>query len=193
MTIWIGRAGWGAPRMFWLALAAGVPCGRRAGVTNSAGWEIRKLNSLLRMIGMTGMNDPHNLQRFVDAQKGVYERAHAELEEGRKRGHWMWFVFPQFRGLGRSHMAETFGISSREEAQAYLNHATLGIRLRECAQLVNQLEGRSLREIFGTPDDLKFRSSMTLFAQVAEDNQVFVEALKKYCGGEFDRSTLQLL
>jgi uncharacterized protein (DUF1810 family) len=139
------------------------------------------------------MNDPYNLQRFVDAQNGVYEQVRSELREGRKSGHWMWFVFPQIRGLGRSHLAEVFAISSREEAEAYLSHAILGPRLRECTRLLNEVEGHSIDEIFGYPDHLKFRASMTLFAHAAADNQIFVEAVKKYCGGEFDRSTLQRL
>jgi uncharacterized protein (DUF1810 family) len=105
----------------------------------------------------------------------------------------MWFVFPQIKGLGHSPTAARFAISSREEAIAYLDHAILGPRLRECTRLVTLVEGRSLDQIFGYPDDLKFRSSMTLFAQVAADNQVFLEALEKYCGGEFDRLTLERL
>ena len=105
----------------------------------------------------------------------------------------MWFIFPQIRGLGRSHIAEVFAISSRDEAEAYLNHPVLGPRLRECTRLVTQVEGRSIEEIFGYPDDLKFRSSMTLFAHATAENQIFVEAVKKYCGGEFDRQTLQRL
>jgi uncharacterized protein (DUF1810 family) len=139
------------------------------------------------------MNDPRNLQRFVDAQNSVYEQVCSELREGRKKGHWMWFIFPQIRGLGHSHLAEFFAISSIEEAEAYLSHPILGPRLRECTRLVNEVEGHSVDEIFGYPDHLKFRSSMTLFAQATADNQIFVEAVKKYCGGEFDRSTLQRL
>jgi uncharacterized protein (DUF1810 family) len=139
------------------------------------------------------MNDPHNLQRFVDAQNSVYEQVCAELREGHKRRHWMWFIFPQVRGLGRSRTAEVFAICSRDEAEAYLSHPVLGPRLRECTSLVTQVEGRSLEEIFGYPDDLKFRSSMTLFAHATADNQIFVEAVKKYCGGEFDSQTLQRL
>jgi uncharacterized protein (DUF1810 family) len=138
-------------------------------------------------------SDPYNLQRFVDAQNGVYEQVRSELREGRKRGHWMWFIFPQVRGLGRSHLAEVFAIASKGEAQAYLDHPVLAERLRECTQLVNQVQGRTLEEIFGYPDNLKFRSSMTLFRQVTADNQVFVEALRRYCNGELDRSTLERL
>jgi len=138
-------------------------------------------------------NDPYNLQRFVDAQHGVYEQVRSELQEGRKRGHWIWFIFPQIRGLGRSHMAELFAIASKEEAAAYANHSVLGPRLRECTQLVTQVEGRTLEEILGYPDNLKFRSSMSLFTQATADNQLFVAALSKYCNGELDPSTLERL
>jgi uncharacterized protein (DUF1810 family) len=139
------------------------------------------------------MNDPHKLQRFVDAQNGVYEQVRSELREGRKRSHWIWFIFPQIKGLGRSHMAEDFAIASKEEAAAFLNHAVLGPRLRECTLLVTQVEGRALEEILGYPDNLKFRSSMTLFAQATADNQLFVAALRKYCNGELDSFTLKRL
>ena len=138
-------------------------------------------------------NDPNNLQRFVDAQNGVYDQVRSELREGRKRGHWIWFIFPQIRGLGRSHTAEVFAIASKEEAAAYLNHPVLGPRLRECTQLVTQVEGRTLEKILGYPDNLKFRSSMTLFIQATADNQLFVAALGKYCNGELDPSTLERL
>lgn len=132
------------------------------------------------------MNDPHDLQRFVDAQAPVFEQVCTELRAGRKRSHWMWFVFPQIRGLGHSETARRFAIASREEAEAYLQHSLLGPRLRECTRLVNLIEGRSIGQIFGHPDDLKFRSSMTLFAHVPPDNRVFQEALKKYFGGQAD-------
>src|SRR5271163_4329683 len=114
------------------------------------------------------MSDGFDLERFVKAQAGVYERVCAELRAGRKQTHWMWFVFPQIRGLGSSSMAVRFGISSLAEAQAYLAHAVLGPRLRECAGIVCGVEGKSVGEIFGSPDDLKFHSSMTLFAKAAE-------------------------
>lgn len=139
------------------------------------------------------MNDPHDLQRFVDAQNPVYEQVLAELRNGQKEGHWMWFIFPQLRGLGRSPMATTFGIASRQEAEAYLAHPVLGRRLRECADLVNLVEGRSIDQIFGYPDDLKFRSSMTLFATIALNNQVFKDALQKYFAGQSDRLTVERL
>jgi len=139
------------------------------------------------------VNDPYDLQRFVDAQNPVYSQVCAELRAGQKESHWMWFVFPQLRGLGHTHMATKFGISSREEAEAYLAHPILGPRLRECTRLVNTVDGRSIEEVFGYPDDLKFRSSMTLFAAVASDKEVFRQALQKYFGGEPDRLTLKLL
>ena len=139
------------------------------------------------------LNDPFDLQRFVDAQNPVYARVCAELLRGRKEEHWMWFVFPQLRGLGSSPMANRFGISSRAEAEAYLRHPVLGPRIRQCAELVNLVERRSVEEIFGYPDHLKFRSSMTLFAQVAADNEVFAYAIQKYFSGQSDHSTLERL
>jgi uncharacterized protein (DUF1810 family) len=137
------------------------------------------------------MNDPFDLQRFVDAQDPVFADVCAELRRGRKEEHWMWFVFPQLRGLGFSPMARKYGIASRAEAEAYLAHPILGPRLRKCTGLANQVEGRSIDEIFGYPDNLKFHSSMTLFAQVALDNGVFVQAIQKYFSGEYDRRTLE--
>lgn len=139
------------------------------------------------------MDDPYDLQRFVAAQAPVYEQVCAELRAGRKQTHWMWFVFPQIEGLGRSATARKYAISSREEATAYLRHPVLGARLRECTRLVNQVEGRSIHEIFGSPDDMKFRSSMTLFAAVAPDSAEFKQALRKYFGGEEDAATLARL
>ncbi|HEY6376428.1 MAG TPA: DUF1810 domain-containing protein [Edaphobacter sp.] len=137
------------------------------------------------------MSDHFELQRFVDAQQPVYEQVCAELRAGRKRSHWMWFVFPQIRGLGASPMAMRFAISGLEEARAYLEHSVLGARLRECAAIVVGVEGKTVQEIFGYPDDLKFHSSMTLFAKAAEETGVFGEALEKYFGGEMDRGTLE--
>ena len=137
------------------------------------------------------MDDPYNLRRFVDAQQAVYETVCRELRQGRKQSHWMWFIFPQIKGLGHSEMArkfaissrdeakaylahpghsamaQKFAISSREEAEAYLSHPILGPRLRECSRIVADLEGKSVEDIFGYPDDMKFRSSMTLFARAA--------------------------
>jgi uncharacterized protein (DUF1810 family) len=139
------------------------------------------------------VNDPYNLQRFVDAQKDVFDQVCSELRAGCKKGHWMWFIFPQIRGLGQSAIARKFEISSREEAEAYLKHPILGVRLRECAQLVNLANERSIHQILGHPDDLKFRSSMTLFAHATSDNQVFMAALQKYFDGELDPLTLARL
>jgi uncharacterized protein (DUF1810 family) len=137
--------------------------------------------------------DPFDLQRFVTAQNAVYAQVCAELRGGRKEGHWMWFIFPQLRGLGSSAMATVFGISLREEAVAYLEHSLLGPRLRECTRLVNLVEERTIERVLGYPDDLKFRSSMTLFANVASDKQVFEDALRKYFAGEMDPLTLEKL
>jgi uncharacterized protein (DUF1810 family) len=139
------------------------------------------------------VTDPYNLQRFLDAQDPVYDSVCAELREGEKRSHWMWFIFPQIKGLGHSPMANKFAISSQQEAEAYLGHPVLNARLRECARLVNLVDGKSIAEILGYPDDLKFRSSMTLFAYATRDDQVFKDALKKYFRGEFDRPTLSIL
>jgi len=137
--------------------------------------------------------DRFDLQRFVDAQKPVYDTVVGELRGGRKRSHWMWFVFPQLRGLGNSPTAVRFAISSVDEARAYLDHELLGARLRECAGLVARIEGRSAEEIFGWPDDMKLRSSMTLFAHAADDNAEFVAVLEKFYGGEEDPATVELL
>ncbi|CAN0618137.1 conserved protein of unknown function [Burkholderia multivorans] len=139
------------------------------------------------------MDDPYDLQRFVDAQDPVYAQACDELRNGHKRSHWMWFVFPQIEGLGDSAMAQRYAISTLAEAAAYLQHPVLGGRLRECTRLVNHVDGRSIQTIFGYPDYLKFRSSVTLFAHATPDNAVFVEALEKYFGGEADHNTLARL
>ncbi len=134
-----------------------------------------------------------SISRFLDAQEPFIEEVCAELRHGRKEGHWMWFIFPQLKGLGHSAMAQKFGVSSRAEAEAYLAHPILGSRLIECTRLVNLVEGCLIEEILGDVDTLKFRSSMTLFAQVARDNNVFVEALRKYFAGQADRLTLDRL
>ncbi len=135
-------------------------------------------------------DDPHNLQRFVDAQEPVYKKVCAELRRGRKKSHWMWFIFPQLRGLGFSDMDRKFAISSLDEARAYLKHPVLGPRLVECATLVNQVQGRRAFEIFAYPDDLKFCSSMTLFALADDrDNPIFKDVIQKYFWGEFDPLT----
>jgi uncharacterized protein (DUF1810 family) len=135
-------------------------------------------------------DDRFQLQRFVDAQEPVYETVLVELRAGRKRGHWMWFIFPQIVGLGRSAIAQRFALASLEEASAYLAHPVLGRRLRECAMLVAGISGRSITEIFGNPDDMKFRSSMTLFARAGPDEPIFATCLRQYFGGEPDPQTL---
>ena len=138
------------------------------------------------------MTDPFDLQRFVDAQAPLYPRVLAELRQGQKQSHWIWFIFPQLAGLGHSPMARRFAIASREEAVAYLEHEILGPRLRECTALVNAVEGRTIREILGSPDDFKFRSSMTLFVAVCSDPE-FAEAIQKFYSGTPDRKTLDLI
>lgn len=139
------------------------------------------------------MSDPYHLQRFVDAQAAVFEQVTKELGNGRKTSHWMWFIFPQIKGLGHSPTATYFAISSLDEAKAYLDHPLLGSRLRQCTELVNRIKGRPIDEIFGFPDDMKFRSSMTLFAHATDDNQVFLSALRRYFPGEFDAATMRKL
>ena len=139
------------------------------------------------------MVDQYDLKRFIAAQDSVYQQVQAELRQGCKTGHWMWYVFPQLAGLGRSATAAHYAISSLDEAAAYLTHPVLGARLRECTRLVVGIQGRTIREIFGGPDDLKFRSCMTLFAHAASDNQDFEAALRKYFSGEYDRLTVQRL
>jgi uncharacterized protein (DUF1810 family) len=137
--------------------------------------------------------DPYNLRRFLDAQRDVYEQAERELRVGRKESHWMWFIFPQIKGLGRSAMAQKYAISSVAEAKAYLDHPLLGPRLRACTQLVKNVNGLSIEEIFGYPDYRKFQSSMTLFANVTDDNQVFEDALRKHFRAEHDCQTIERL
>lgn len=138
-------------------------------------------------------DDPFDLQRFVTEQEPVYDTVLAELRAGRKRTHWIWFVFPQLRGLGRSATADRFGIASLAEARAYLEHPVLGSRLRECTRLVQRLEGRSAEDVFGFPDVLKVRSSMTLFARAADDDADFDAVLEKFYDGEPDPATVELL
>jgi uncharacterized protein (DUF1810 family) len=140
------------------------------------------------------MDDPHNLARFVQAQAPVYEQVLAELADGRKRSHWIWFVFPQLAGLGHSAMAQFYAIATLQEAKAYLAHPLLGARLRECAGLVLAVQGRSVHEIFGSPDDLKFHSSMTLFDRADPGGDgLFRQCLVKYFAGREDAQTLALL
>jgi uncharacterized protein (DUF1810 family) len=139
-------------------------------------------------------NDRFDLQRFVEAQASVYVTALAELRAGQKRSHWMWFVFPQLRGLGTSAMATHYGIATLDEARAYLAQPVLGPRLRECTEAVLAVQGRSLHAIFGSPDDMKFGSSMTLFERaVGGTGQPFRAALDSFCSGEADQRTLALL
>ena len=135
---------------------------------------------------------PFNLYRFVDAQNEMYDHVLSELRLGRKRSHWMWFIFPQIKGLGRSDLAILFSISGEEEARAYLNHPVLGPRLCECTTIVLNASTRSIKNIFSPPDDLKFRSSMTLFDFVAPGT-VFSQALKKFFAGQGDQATLNAL
>jgi uncharacterized protein (DUF1810 family) len=142
---------------------------------------------------MSSASDPFDLQRFVDAQARVYHTVLAELRDGSKRSHWIWFVFPQIAGLGSSPTAARYAISSLDEARAYLAHPLLGPRLRECTQLVTRVKGRSVAQIFGSPDDLKVRSSMTLFARATSDNDDFVAVLDKYYDGAEDPLTVARL
>ncbi len=138
-------------------------------------------------------SDPFDLGRFMSAQEAIYGSALAELKKGQKRTHWMWFIFPQIDGLAHSTTSKHYAIKSIEEARQYLNHPVLGTRLLECADTVLAIEGRSISEIFGYPDDLKLKSSMTLFAYVADPRSVFVRVLEKYFRGEQDVRTLNLL
>jgi uncharacterized protein (DUF1810 family) len=138
-------------------------------------------------------SDPYDLQRFVTAQDPVYHRVCDELRAGAKRSHWMWFIFPQIAGLGHSTMAQKYAIASRDEAVAYLRHSVLGPRLRECTELVLAVQDRSIHAILGSPDDVKFCSSMTLFAAVIEDNAVFRDAIARYYAGRVDQKTLDIL
>jgi uncharacterized protein (DUF1810 family) len=135
----------------------------------------------------------HDLERFVRAQAGIYERALGELHAGAKRSHWMWFIFPQIKGLGMSEMSVRFAIYSLDEAKAYLAHPVLGPRLRECVDAVLAVKGRTADEIFGYPDDMKFRSSMTLFARADEHGGIFEQALAQYFNGSEDDATLKQL
>lgn len=143
------------------------------------------------MTGQIARDDPYDLARFVDAQRDVHATALAELRAGRKRTHWMWFVFPQIEGLGSSWMAQRYAIASAAEAEAYLRHPVLGSRLVECAEALLAIEGRSAREILGPPDDLKLKSSATLFAAVSPPGSAFERVLDKYFAGERDEATLR--
>ena len=138
-------------------------------------------------------DDPFNLQRFIIAQEGIYQHVLIELSRGQKQTHWMWFIFPQVEGLGFSATTQFYAIKSSAEASAYLHHPVLGKRLRECTQAILAIEGRSISEILGYPDDLKLKSSMTLFASVAEQGSLFARVLDRYYQGKFDDRTILLL
>jgi uncharacterized protein (DUF1810 family) len=142
---------------------------------------------------MANPDDPHDLNRFLEAQENSYERALAEIRDGEKVSHWMWYVFPQIDGLGMSFTTRRYAIKSLAEAQAYLGHPVLGPRLKACAEAALAVEGRSAWAIFGSPDDMKLRSSATLFALVSPNDSVFHRLLDKYFDGEPDRKTLELL
>jgi len=153
-----------------------------------------KESSMIRTDDTIGRDDPFDLSRFTRAQERIYDTVLAELRSGRKRTHWIWFIFPQIDGLGHSPTSKYYAIKSIEEARQYLNHPILGARLLECTEAVLAVEGRSVSEIFGYPDDMKLKSSMTLFASVAENpHSVFISVLEKYFQGEQDDRTLQLL
>ncbi len=137
--------------------------------------------------------DPFDLSRFIEAQQGIYAEVLNELRSGQKRSHWMWYIFPQMDGLAYSPTSKYYAIKSLEEARQYLKHPVLGKRLWECAEAVLAIEGRSASEIFDYPDDLKLKSSMTLFARVADSDSVFARILKKYFHGETDVRTIDLL
>jgi uncharacterized protein (DUF1810 family) len=153
--------------------------------------------SILRLIQLKNVKakpmDQFNLQRFVESQEPIYERVLLELKAGVKTSHWMWFIFPQIRGLGNSATAVRYAISGQEEAVAYLQHPLLGPRLRECTELVNAIDGSGIDDIFGFPDNLKFRSSMTLFNLCAEDENIFRDALEMFFPGGPDTGTLDVL
>jgi len=140
------------------------------------------------------VEDPYDLQRFVTAQNHCYQQVCTELSEGNKQSHWMWFIFSQLRGLGQSPMSKLYSISSLQEAEAYLQHPVLGSRLRHCTKLVMLIEGRTIEEIFGNPDDvLKFRSSMTLFMRTSQESRIFKDGLQKYFAGKPDQLTMDRL
>jgi len=139
------------------------------------------------------MNTAFDLDRFITAQENVYSRALSEIKNGRKESHWMWFIFPQIDGLGFSSMTVKYAIKSREEAVAYLHHGLLGARLREITSALLEIQGKSAREIMGSPDDMKLKSCMTLFALVSDENNIFQAVLDQYFGGKADERTIDLL
>lgn len=139
------------------------------------------------------MTDPHNLSRYIDAQETDYRSALAEINAGRKVSHWMWYIFPQYDGLGFSSTSKHYAIKSLKEAAVYLGHPALGPRLLECTNALLAVNDRTAHEIFGSPDDLKLKSSMTLFAQVSPEGSMFERAMDKYFGGQRDEKTLELI
>jgi uncharacterized protein (DUF1810 family) len=145
------------------------------------------------MVMPDNLSDPFELNRFVEAQADVYETAFRELEDGQKRSHWMWFIFPQVAGLGSSSMARRYAIRSREEAKAYLKHPILGPRLRECCSALLRVENRTAEAIMGYPDYLKLKSSMTLFAEASDPGSLFSEVLKNFFADQVDIRTIELL
>ena len=146
-----------------------------------------------RASDMGNTKDAYNLKRFVEAQEGIYGQALRELRNGQKESHWMWFIFPQIDGLGSSSTARHYAIKSLEEARAYLAHPVLGTRLKECCEAILAIRGRTASEIFDFPDDLKLRSSMTLFAVAEKGDSLFSRVLDKYFGGKMDERTLQIM
>jgi uncharacterized protein (DUF1810 family) len=171
-------------------VAAVVACGGATGAVAAVAFHAAGVQLVSKS---APKNDPHDLNRFVRAQADDYARALAEVRAGRKRSHWMWYVFPQFRGLGFSSTSQLFAIKSRAEAVAYLAHPVLGPRLVECCEAALAVTGRSANEIFGSPDDLKLKSCVTLFAAVSPPGSVFERVLEVYFGGERDAKTLELL
>ncbi|MDJ0554390.1 MAG: DUF1810 domain-containing protein [Microcoleaceae cyanobacterium MO_207.B10] len=148
---------------------------------------------MIKVRKRTTHNDPFNLSRFISAQDKIYETVLRELKNAKKQSHWMWYIFPQIDGLAKSTTSKYYAIKSIEEAQQYLNHPVLGKRLLECAEIVFGIEGKSISEIFGYPDDLKFKSSMTMFFHVAKPDSIFARIIDKYFQGERDIQTLNIL
>jgi uncharacterized protein (DUF1810 family) len=139
------------------------------------------------------MKSKYNLNRFIDAQKYIYEQVISELSNGNKQTHWMWFIFPQINGLGRSSIAELYSIKNKEEAIAYLENPILGKKIRECTEIILNINGKTASQIFGFPDDMKLKSSMTLFAYISDSHSIFHRVLDKYFDGKEDKKTLDLL
>jgi uncharacterized protein (DUF1810 family) len=148
---------------------------------------------MIQAIDTVARDDPFDLNRFTGAQKSIYSSVLSELRSGQKRTHWMWYIFPQIDGLAYSATSKFYAIKSIEEARQYLNHPVLGARLFECAETILAIEGRSVSQIFGYPDDMKLKSSMTLFAYITDPHSVFIGVLDKYFRGERDVRTLDLL